>query len=323
MNYYPLSIMNKHMQKKTTILIADDDSDIRKILHFILSNSGYAVIEAIDGNDAFKKLLVHDVDIVVSDVMMPGMSGLDLCKRIKDNDIFKKIYFILLSAKGELNDKVEGLELGADEYISKPFEPVELMARVKAAKRIIRLQNELEGESRHFETLAITDELTKLYNRRFFNEVFRKEFTRSTRYQCPLSLILIDIDHFKLFNDKYGHSTGDIVLQTVACTMRGTVRESDIAARYGGEEFIILLPNTGQKSATESAERLRKTIADTRVRIHEELSVTVSLGISFLEKGRYDPVSPDRMLEDADAALLMAKRTGRNKVCYTQEAHTR
>lgn len=300
--------------KKTSILVADDDPDIRKILHFILSNNGFEVIEAIDGNDAFRKFLEKEVDIIISDVVMPGIDGLEFCQRVRGSEALRKVYFILLSAKGELNDKIAGFELGADEYMPKPFESLEVLARVKAGERIIKLQNMLEHDARFFEELAFTDELTKLYNRRFFKEVFNKEYAKAERHQCPLSIILIDVDHFKLFNDKYSHSTGDIVLQAIAGVLRKTVRESDIVARYGGEEFSILLPNTQRNSAVKLAERLRKAIEITKVQTdYGELNVTISIGIGFLET---DIVTPHEIFEQADTALLKAKQTGRNRICY-------
>ncbi len=215
-----------------------------------------------------------------------------------------------------LNDKIVRLELGADEYIPKPFEPLEVLARVKTGERIIKLQNTLENSARYYETLAFTDELTKLYNRRFFNEVLRKEFAMAKRYQRPLSIILLDIDRFKLFNDKYGHPTGDVVLQTVAAVLKKTVRESDIAARYGGEEFSILLINTQKDPSVEMAERVRIAVEDTKADTdHGRLSVTISLGIGIRENTAADVNSPDELFDQADAALLMAKQTGRNKVC--------
>ncbi len=305
--------------KKTSILVVDDDSDIRKILNYALRGGGFHVIEAHDGDDAFQKFHEEDVDIIISDIMMPGINGLELCRKIKDANMPKKVYFILLSAKGELNDKIVGLELGADEYIPKPFEPLEVLARVKTGERIIKLQNTLENNAKYYETLAFTDELTKLYNRRFFNEILRKEFAMAKRYQRPLSIILLDIDRFKLFNDKYGHPTGDVVLQTVAAVLKKTARESDIAARYGGEEFSILLINTQKDPSAEMAERVRIAVENTKADTdHGRLSVTISLGIGIMENTAVSVNSPDELFDQADVALLMAKQTGRNKVCcYT------
>ncbi|MCR4292175.1 MAG: diguanylate cyclase [Candidatus Kuenenia sp.] len=307
--------------KKTSVLVVDDDPDIRKILNYALRGGGFSVIEAFDGADAFKKFHEEDVDIIISDIMMPGINGLELCKMIKNEETPKKVYFILLSAKGESNDKVVGLELGADEYIPKPFELQEVVARVKTGERIIKLQNTLENSARYYEALAFTDELTKLYNRRFFNEILRKEFANAKRYRHPLSIILLDIDRFKLFNDKYGHPTGDVVLQTVAGVFRETIkRECDIVARYGGEEFSILLTNTQKNSSIEVAEMVRVAVENTKADTdYGKLSVTISLGIGIMEE-TFSANTPDELFAQADEALLMAKQTGRNKVCcYTQE----
>lgn len=303
--------------KKTSVLVVDDDQDIRKILNFVLRNSGFEIIEAVDGSDALQKYLENEVNIIISDIVMPRMDGLELCQRIKMQESLKRVYFILLSAKGELNDKITGLELGADEYIPKPFEPLEVLARVKTGERIIKLQNMLQHDARYFETLAFTDELTKLYNRRFFKETLSKEYAKARRYQYPISMILVDIDHFKSFNDKYGHSTGDIVLQTIARVLKKSIRESDIIARYGGEELSVLLSNTQRNSAIELAERLRKTVEETKVHTHYgNLSVTISIGIGFLEKETMSTGSPNTLFEQADKALLKAKETGRNRVYY-------
>lgn len=303
--------------KKTTVLVVDDDHDIRKILNFVLRNSGFEVIEAVDGVDALQKYVENEIDIIISDIVMPGMNGLELCQKIKVQEPLKRVYFILLSAKGELDDKIAGLELGADEYIPKPFEPLEVLARVKTGERIIKLQNMLVHDARHFETLAFTDELTKLYNRRFFKETLNKEYAKAKRYQYHISMILIDIDHFKSFNDRYGHSTGDIVLQTIAYVLKKSVRESDVVARYGGEEFSILLPNTQIDSAIELAERLRRTVEETKVQTpYGKLSVTISLGIGFLGKEITNIRSPNDIFEQADSALLKAKEAGRNRIYY-------
>lgn len=306
--------------KKTSVLVVDDDPDIRKILNYALRGGGFNVIEAFNGADAFKKFHEEDVDIIISDIMMPGINGLDLCKMIKSGRTSKKVYFILLSAKGELNDKIVGLELGADEYIPKPFEPLEVLARVKTGERIIKLQNTLEKSARYFETLAFTDELTKLYNRRFFNEILRKEFANAKRYHYPLSIILLDIDRFKLFNDKYGHPTGDAVLQTVAGVLQRTIREGDIAARYGGEEFSIVSINIQKKPSIELAERVRTAVENTKADTdYGKLSVTISLGIGIMENAVFVN-NPDEIVGQADEALLMAKQAGRNRVCcYTQK----
>ncbi len=303
--------------KKTTVLVVDDDQDIRKILNFVLRNSGFDVIEAVDGIDALHKYVENEIDIIISDIVMPGMNGLELCQKIKIQEPLKRVYFILLSAKGELDDKITGLELGADEYIPKPFEPLEVLARVKTGERIIKLQNMLVHDARYFETLAFTDELTKLYNRRFFKETLNKEYAKAKRYQYPISMILIDIDHFKSFNDRYGHSTGDIVLQTIAYILKKSVRESDVVARYGGEEFSILLPNTQRDSAIELAERLRKAVEETKVQTpYGKLNVTISLGIGFLEKEITNTGSLNDIFEQADSALLKAKEAGRNRTYY-------
>jgi diguanylate cyclase (GGDEF)-like protein len=147
-----------------------------------------------------------------------------------------------------------------------------------------------------------------------WTELFGKEYAKAERHQCPLSIMLIDVDHFKLFNDKYSHSTGDIVLQAIASVLRKTVREGDVVARYGGEEFSILLPNTQRNSAVKLAERLRKAIEMTKVQTdYGELNVTISIGIGFLET---DIVTPNEIFEQADTALLKAKQTGRNRICY-------
>jgi len=305
--------------KRTSILIADDDANIRKILNFILKNNGFDVIEAVDGDDAFQKFMENEVDMIISDIMMPGIDGLELCRRIKyHHEEQKKIYFILLSAKGELNDKIIGLELGADEYIPKPFEPLEVLARVKSGERILKLQNKLENDKRFFETLAFIDELTQLYNRRFFKEVLQKEFASAKRYKHPLSIILIDVDRFKSFNDRYGHPTGDVVLKRVASVLKDIVRESDTVSRYGGEEFAILMTNTKKDNSLEMAERIRKEIEVTKIQTdYGELNVTISLGIGVLEDNNNMHIdSAEEVFDQADKALLKAKETGRNRVCY-------
>jgi diguanylate cyclase (GGDEF)-like protein len=208
---------------------------------------------------------------------------------------------------------VEGLDLGADDYITKPFKPAELLARIRAGKRIVDLQKELIASNIRLELLSITDGLTQLYNHRYFQEEFARKFEESARYLRPLSLALIDIDFFKKVNDTYGHAAGDQVLRDVARMFRESTRASDLAARYGGEEFAVLMPETELEDACTFADKVRLTIEAQAIHTDfGDIPVTVSIGVANFPFTKLS--SPRQLVDAADKALYRAKRGGRNQV---------
>lgn len=304
---------NETDEKPIKVLAVDDDEDGLYILKLILSKLKYEVHTAKDGQEALEKADALVPDIILLDVMMPKIDGFEVCRRIKSTPEGQYIPIILLTAKNELVSKIEGLECGADEYLTKPYEMGELTARIKSMLRIKQLNDNLRHANRQLEALSITDELTKLYNRRHINKKLDDEFRRATRYHQHLSCLLMDADHFKSVNDTYGHAFGDVVLKEIAAILFETAREVDVCGRFGGEEFIALLPNTDLDRAFIVADRIRKKV-ENHTFTHEGTSIkrTVSIGISALP----DPHIKDefQLVEWADIAMYAAKTQGRNRV---------
>ncbi|NOK02000.1 MULTISPECIES: diguanylate cyclase [Myxococcus] len=318
---------------RTVLLVDDDPVHIRHVRDG-LAPHGYVFAEAHDGAQALSAIRESRPDLILMDVEMPGLGGVEVCRIIKANageDGFGFIPVILMTAR-QAAGKVEGLELGADDYLVKPFDMLELSARVKSMLRLKALQDALVEKNRELdrankelaarreELLALTrtDALTGLSNRRAFEERLNDEFARSRRYGAPLSLVMLDIDHFKRINDSFGHPFGDHVLKAVAQTARARLREVDLLARYGGEEFIALLPETGPADALRVCERVRDAIAALELE-HvggsgkpQCVRLTASLGVATVPSS--DLPSAEALLRAADASLYAAKGAGRNRV---------
>ena len=321
--------------QKPKILVVDDEPLITNLFEASLREEGYPVEIADNGKRAMERFLHGDFNVVITDVNMPEMDGRTLLNSLKS--VRPEVIVIVITGDPSVDSAIETMRMGAYDYITKPIDPdivinvikrawdkqslemqkKDLLKRLQDANLSLTDANEkLRTAQNTFKTLAFTDELTKLYNRRFFNEILQKEFAKAKRYQYPLSIIMLDIDRFKTFNDKYGHPTGDIVLETVAGVLKRTARESDIVARYGGEEFSILLINTKKNSSIELAERVRTAVEKTTVDTdYGNLRVTISLGIGLMENTAATVNLPEELFNQADAALLMAKQTGRNRVC--------
>ncbi len=242
------------------------------------------------------------------------IDGIEICRSIKADSRFDARQVIILSAYSSLDARVEALNLGADDYITKPFHPTELLARVNASRRVIEMQQQLVEMTRQLEELLARDHLTGIFNRRHFGATLDHAFDHSHRYRRPLSVAIIDVDRFKDINDAFGHQVGDTVLAEVARRFSGSIRSSDCLARYGGEEFVVLLPETQLEDAVTFSEKLRAAVASVPVRIAEgrALPVTVSVGAASLAHTPFN--SPSEMINAADQALYRAKRNGRNRV---------
>jgi len=228
------------------------------------------------------------------------------------------IPIILVTVKNDVDSKVAGLKLGADDYIGKPYNPMELRARVESMLRIKALQDRINAKRRELEELSLTDDLTRLLNHRAMQKRVRDEFSRAQRYNDPLSLLMIDIDHFKAVNDTHGHQAGDRVLAALAATIAASVREIDVVARYGGEEFLVILPQTHFTGSLAVAERVWRAVGETAYEHNgKTLQLTVSIGVSFYPGKSVD--GADRLIALADEALYQAKREGRNRICLHQQ----
>lgn len=298
-----------------TLLIIDDSPTMRQQVISTLEKVRLFdhFLEADNGLDGFKVLLGNPVDVVLCDLEMPGMDGLKFLALHNAREELRDVPVIMLTGREDREQKIKGLEQGASDYVIKPFDPGELIARVKVQLKIKRLQDDLKAQNRKFEELSNTDSLTQLANRRFLMNMFEKEFHRSERHQHPLSLIMADIDHFKPINDTYGHQQGDVVLKAVASEMKNLLREYDLAARFGGEEFALVLPETDLLKATQVAERVRERIAAMRFAgALALLRMTISLGVATSPGSGIKGVND--LIRVADDALYTAKREGRNRV---------
>ena len=298
-----------------TLLIIDDSASIRhQVCETITKAQLFRnVLQASDGVEGFKLLVSNHVDVILCDIEMPGIDGLKFLALLQSREDLRDIPAIMLTSHTDVATKVRGLESGASDYITKPFEPQELMARLKVHLQLKTLQDELRRSNRLLMELSQTDPLTRLCNRRSLTEMLENEMHRCQRNLTPCALIMCDIDHFKRVNDDYGHQTGDKVLVAVADLLRDHLRPYDLAARYGGEEFCLVLPETNLARAAEIAERVRK-----RIEGHEfannlaPLNLTISLGVASISEA--GDKSPNELIRLADDALYLAKNNGRNRV---------
>ena len=302
------------MLNQVKILIADDSEMTRMILQGRLSQWGYEIVSARDGYEAWNILQKKDRPrIILLDWMMPNMNGIELCKKIRQHIKEPYIYIILLTAKKGKQDLIEAMEAGADDFISKPFDPHILRVRLRAGKRITVLQNELIAAREELRIQATHDSLTQLYNRSALMHMMTREISRSRRDQSSIGLLMIDIDHFKSINDTYGHLAGDEILIKLAEHMRHCTRRYDTIGRYGGEEFIIILPQCAEAEVFCVAERLRLSVCKQPCETKEGLvNVSISLGGTWIKPSEIDCVEED-LIRVSDQALYAAKRDGRNK----------
>lgn len=307
------------MPKARILLIEDNPLQARQTAD-LLGQAGYETLLAQNGAAGFKLAKTQSFDLILLDVVLPDFSGDKICQWIKNDETTRSIPVIMLTARGTTEDKVAGLEMGADDYLPKPFEDKELLARMQACLRTKTRQDELRGKYNQLENMlrdveekAITDPGTGLFNRRHFNDLLEKEFSRAARFNEPLACLMIDIDHFKSVNDSFGHQAGDGVLAEVGAILKSGVRLIEVAARYGGEEFVILLPKTTVAAAFKPATRILESIGTHHFKsLPPERMVTASIGIA----GIPDPHihSKSDLIRCADYALYKAKRGGRNRV---------
>lgn len=289
-----------------TVLVIEDHPDQRDLLAIVLQREGYRVITAANGLEALEKLETEKVQIALSDIMMPKMDGFELIKQVRSNPSFKSIYLILITARIQEGDRVRGLDLGADDYITKPFSFSELLARIRVGSRVVQYQQHLEYQTQ-------IDSLTGLFNRRAFENKMNEEFERSKRYHNPLSVLLLDIDNFKTINDTYGHHGGDAALVRISETFRERTRQSDFPSRYGGEEFVLILPETDQESALQVASKIHDSIrASSFGTTARPFTLTVSIGVSSTSARFYS--NWRELVDDADRALYIAKNSGKDRI---------
>jgi two-component system cell cycle response regulator len=296
------------------ILVVDDNPDNLEIISTRLRFRGYRVATADRGDKAID--LVHEThpDLILLDIMMPDMDGYEVARRIRATDDIPYIPIIVVTARDSTEDKVTGLDAGADDYLTKPINFPELEARVRSMLRIKRLQDELEEKNRKLEQLSISDGLTGLFNHRHLHELLQEEFDRSSRTEEPISVVMFDLDRFKQVNDTHGHQAGDQVLRKLAHILRETAREIDRLGRYGGEEFLAILPDSDPEAGVTFAERVREAVESEPFDIGDgdRIEMTISAGVATYPHDR--PEGPRRLVHYADQALYSAKNSGRNTV---------
>ena len=316
------------MTEKVPILVVDDLPQNIMALEAVIADDGFEVITASSGNDALRLSLKHDFALILLDVQMPGMNGFEVARLIRSNPKTHHFPIIFVTAgMKDLLNQIEGYETGAVDYLIKPFEPVILRSKVQVFRELYLQRKVIERFYSNLEQLveertsalqeanrtithqAATDELTELYNRRYFNECLAAALSAARRHTYPLAMIMIDLDNFKKVNDTHGHSTGDMVLKTFANLLREMIRTEDVAARWGGEEFIVLLSHTTCDAAAALAERIRAAFEQQSVSA-SAIVLSASFGVVQLQECD----DADTLIRRADSALYRAKHAGRNRV---------
>jgi len=296
------------LEKLPKILIIDDAKDVLALLEFELSEEGYQVFVAENGRAGLALLSQVRIDLILLDIIMPNMSGLEVLQEIKDDKEHKSIPVIMLSASEQTEDIVSSLDFGADDFVNKPYIPEVLLARIRTSLRLCEKNRELEQ-------MALTDFLTGINNRRQFYNLSNSALSKNDRDQSALTIALMDIDHFKHINDTYGHDIGDQVLVDFSKVLAGFFREYDIVGRVGGEEFCVCLPDTSFEKGFQACERFRQEFSKNPISVNVEgqafkLNVRISIGVTEALQGS----ELELLIKQADKALYMAKNKGRNNV---------
>jgi two-component system, cell cycle response regulator len=307
-------------QRPLQLLLVEDEPTQRLLIQRQLLRAGYVVDTAADGEEALEKIASGRYQLLVTDWDMPGMDGVTLCHRVREATLAGYLYVLLLTGHGSTESLVAGLEAGADDYIKKPANEAELLARLKAGQRIVRLEQSLRDANAQIQQLSITDPLVGIYNRRYLNEQLAKEVARARRHGHALATVMADLDFFKSVNDEHGHQVGDEVLCGFVKIVQPLIRSGgDWLARYGGEEFVLVLTDTDLAGAARTAEKIRDACQQTPVATAAgPITITASFGVAALDL-THGPVvaSAETLLRQADAALYRSKRAGRNRVTVT------
>jgi len=302
---------------KRPILIAEDDAVSRRVLIEALEQAGHQVLVAEDGEQALKLYQQNEVSVIITDWMMPRLNGPGLCKQIRQaesENTSSPAYIILLTSMDRSEDLALGVEMGANDFIRKPFDNLELKARLCNASRIIDLQEELLKKKDEAQHLAMTDSLTGLRNRRAMLDSLHLDEDRTRRERQPLGLVMVDLDGFKAVNDSYGHAAGDQVLMSAADCLRACVRGGDYVGRWGGEEFLIALPGADIIQCAEVADRCRRLLSNQRVRLDNGFALRVTASFGATSGEGVDRPDLFQLIEQADRALYWAKEGGRDRV---------
>jgi diguanylate cyclase (GGDEF)-like protein len=300
--------------QKQRILIVDDAINNIKVLGSTLQQPDYKIFFALNAQEGLKSAIANQPDLILLDIMMPEMDGYEICRRLKTDERTKDIPVIFITAKNDEEDEVKGFEMGGVDYITKPFRPVIAKTRIKTHLELKKRTSELQSAYEKIKTFSITDSLTGCFNRHYMDDHLTQEISRAKRYSRKLSVIMCDVDHFKLVNDNWGHQAGDRVLIEVSAVLCGGVRQdADWVARYGGEEFLVVLPETSSAKAASLAERMRTDLESMNICLdNQTIKVTASFGLTSLKSD--DNKEADTLLGRADTLLYQAKQSGRNRV---------
>jgi diguanylate cyclase (GGDEF)-like protein len=295
------------------ILVVDDSPIYRKLVEQSLSDQPYPVLFAKNGRQALELFAEHQPALVITDWTMPDIGGLELCQSIRRTPRHFYSYLILLTSNTDKEQVIEGLAAGADDYLTKPFHPGELVARVGVGRRMFELHRQIEAKNRQLEELALTDPLTGLHNRRAIDLWASSQLSAATRHDYSIWVAVADLDHFKKVNDVYGHDAGDTVLKSFAEVLRTNTRKSNFCGRLGGEEFLMLLTHAEKEQVGIAMERVRSQFATKAFTFGErELQPTASFGVVGFRGSQ--PPELNALLSRADAALYSAKHKGRNRI---------
>jgi diguanylate cyclase (GGDEF)-like protein len=293
------------------VLIADDDDVSRLELESLLTRAGYEVVAVADGAEAWDVLQgLNPPRLAVLDWFMSDMDGIDVCRRVRESPALEDVYLILLTSRSDQDSVTAGLEAGANDYVTKPFNRSELLGRLQVGERLIGLHAELAARAKELAALATTDDLTGVGNRRAFDTRLEAECLHAFHYGAPFALILLDVDHFKSLNDQHGHPAGDGTLKTMGRLLSSASRKTDYVARFSGEEFAVILVSTDMAGAKEAAERFRKKI---EAEPWPYRAVTASIGIA---SGGSSRVIAAELIRQADEALCFSKQHGRNQATH-------
>lgn len=324
--------MDEPRRPTLEVLVVEDDDATRAMLERCVTRAGYLPVTTASGAEALEVLRDRDIRMVLTDWLMPGMDGLTLCRRLRASQQVDLVYVIMLTIQGERSHLVKAFEAGVDDFLVKPVDETELVARLRAAWRIVRLQADLitrqldlqrvNGElamaNDRLLQLAVTDELTGIPNRRCAMQRLQEHWARSLRYEQPIACVLIDVDHLRQVNDKHGHDAGDHVLCEVARSLTRSVRAIDVLCRFSGQEFLLILPEHTLDEAIVVAERCRRNVeADLRIQAPEFAPITVSVGLAERTRGM---LRQEELLRAAEVAKDQAKQAGHNRVIPSEAA---